>query len=114
MSVLFPKTINYIAVTGSRVKGKWSGSETPGTFTGNVQPLTGRELDVVQVGRKDIGKVKVYANQSLNVSVEGSNTPGDIIIWQGGRWEIIAKLPYQNDLINHYKYIAEFRETYTP
>lgn len=110
MSVLFPKTISYLVVTGSRVKGKFVEVETPGTFTGDVQPVTGRDLDVVQVGRQDIGKIKVYANESLNVSVEGSNTPGDMIIWQGGKWEIIAKMANQNDLIPHYKYIAEYRE----
>lgn len=110
MSTLFPKIISYLVVTGARVKGKWVPVETPGTFTGSVQPVNGRDLDVVQVGRQDTGKVKVYANESLNVSIEGTNTPGDLILWEGGRWEIIAKLPYRNDLINHYKYIAEFRE----
>lgn len=110
MSVLFPKTISYFIVTGSRVKGKWTPAENAGTFIGSVQPVTGRDLDVVQVGRQDTGKIKVYANESLNVSKEDSNTPGDLIVWEGSKWEIIAKLPYQNNLINHYKYIAEFRK----
>ena len=57
-------------------------------------------------GRRDIGLMKVYSNTPLSVSVEGSNTPGDVVIWAGRKWEIIRELVFANDLINHYKYIA--------
>ena len=50
--------------------------------------------------------MKVYSNTPLSVSVEGSNTPGDVVIWAGRKWEIIRELVFANDLINHYKYIA--------
>jgi len=110
MSTLFPKTITYTAVTFTRVNGKVSKVNTPGTFTGSVQPLSGKELDVVDVGRADLGKVKIYSNTVLKVAIEGSNTPGDVVQWQGRKWEVIAAMEYQNDLINHYKYIGEYRE----
>jgi hypothetical protein len=50
--------------------------------------------------------VKVYSNTALAVSTEGSNTPGDLVIWAGKKWEVIRELVYANDLINHFKYIA--------
>lgn len=109
MSTLFPKTINYLAVTFTRVKGKVSRTETPGTFVGSVQPVTGKDIDAEQVGRVDIGKVKIYSNTPLNVAIEGTANSGDIVIWQNKKWEVLALLDNQNDLINHYKQIAEFR-----
>lgn len=106
MSTLFPRTINYKHRTAELVNGVWEFSETDGTFTGSVQPLTGKELQFLPEGRRDIGLMKVYSNTPLSVSVEGSNTPGDVVIWAGRKWEIIRELVFANDLINHYKYIA--------
>ena len=106
MSTLFPRTINYKHRTAELVNGVWEFSETDGTFTGSVQPLTGKELQFLPEGRRDIGLMKVYSNTPLSVSVEGSNTPGDVVIWSGRKWEIIRELVFANDLINHYKYIA--------
>ena len=106
MSTLFPRTISYKHRTAELVNGVWEFSETDGTFTGSVQPLTGKELQFLPEGRRDIGLMKVYSNTPLSVSVEGSNTPGDVVIWAGRKWEIIRQLVFANDLINHYKYIA--------
>ena len=106
MSTLFQRTISYKHRTAELVNGVWEFSETDGTFTGSVQPLTGKELQFLPEGRRDIGLMKVYSNTPLSVSVEGSNTPGDIVIWAGRKWEIIRELVFANDLINHYKYIA--------
>ena len=106
MSTLFPRTIGYKHRNAELVNGVWEFSETDGTFTGSVQPLTGKELQFLPEGRRDIGLMKVYSNTPLSVSVEGSNTPGDIVIWAGRKWEIIRELVFANDLINHYKYIA--------
>ena len=106
MSTLFQRTISYKHRTAELVNGVSEFSETDGTFTGSVQPLTGKELQFLPEGRRDIGLMKVYSNTPLSVSVEGSNTPGDVVIWAGRKWEIIRELVFANDLINHYKYIA--------
>ena len=89
MSTLFPRTISYKHRTAELVNGVWE-----------------FKLQFLPEGRRDIGLMKVYSNTPLSVSVEGSNTPGDIIIWAGRKWEIIRELVFSNDLINHYKYIA--------
>lgn len=106
---LFPSTIDYKQVNGSYVNGEWTKTEIEGTFVGSVQPLTGKELESLPVGREDRGKVKVYSDSPLNACVEGTENSGDIVIWQGKRWEVIFALDYQNNLISHYKYIAEYR-----
>lgn len=109
MSTLFPKTIDYLQVTGSYVNGVWTKAESASTFEGSVQPVTGKEVESLPVGREDRGKVKVYSNTPLNVSTEAQGHSGDIVIWEGQKWEVIFELKYQNGLIDHYKYIAEYR-----
>lgn len=106
MSTLFPRTIGMIHRTAELVNGRWNTSETEGTFVGSVQPLNGKDLQFLPEGRRDIGMVKVYSNTPLAVSAEGSNTPGDIVLWAGKKWEVIRELVFANDLINHFKYIA--------
>ena len=106
MSTLFPRTIGMIHRTAELVNGRWNTSEAEGSFVGSVQPVNGKDLQFLPEGRRDIGMVKVYSNTALAVSAEGSNTPGDIVIWAGKKWEVIRELVFANDLINHFKYIA--------
>lgn len=106
MSTLFPRTIGMIHRTAELVNGRWKTSEADGSFVGSVQPVNGKDLQFLPEGRRDIGMVKVYSNTALAVSAEGSNTPGDIVLWAGKKWEVIRELVYANDIINHFKYIA--------
>lgn len=106
---LFPKSIPYQARTGSYVLGVWTNTTpTDGTLMGSVQPMTGKEVEALGIGRLDIGHVKVYSDIRLNTSEEGSSTPGDVVISDGKRWEVIKELPYGNGLINHFKYVAQY------
>lgn len=107
MSTLFPRTIVVRHRTGSLVKGVWvQGQVESGTFVGSVQPVRGKDLDLLPIGRRDTGSVKVYSNTPLEVASEGGNQPGDIVVWQGRQWEVVASLPYQNGVVDHYKYLA--------
>lgn len=109
MSTLLPrKTINYRQVTFTRVKGVAQKVETPSTFIGSVQPITGKDVELLPAGREDKGDVKVYSDTPLNVGTEGSDKSGDVVEWQGKKWEIVQGMDFQN-LINYYKYRAEFR-----
>jgi len=111
MSTLFPKTIAYKQVTFTRDShGRAVNSETDATFQGSVQPVSGKEFENLEDGRKDFGTVKVYSSTRLNVSLEGSNKRGDLITWQNQQWELGQELIYQNSLIPHYKYFAFFRK----
>jgi hypothetical protein len=112
MGVLFPKTIDYIKITGEKKRGVFKRIGTESTFTGNVQPMSGKEQESLPFGREDRGKVKVYSNDQLKVAKGGdTENPGDIVIYEGMKWELIYELPYQNNLIPHYKYIGEYVET---
>ena len=113
MSILFPKTINYKQISGTYVNGVFQKTEIESTFEGDVQPLSGKELISLNIGREDRGKIKIYANASLNIAIEGTNNSGDMIIFDNAEWEIIAKMTHDNDIISHWKYIAEYRKVVT-
>lgn len=106
MSTLFPSTIQYLQVSGARVNGIWTKTEVAKTFTGSVQPAVGKDTELLPEGRRDKGSVKIYSNTPLQVSLEGSDSSGDIVVWQDRKWEIVTALPNQNGLIPHYKYLA--------
>ena len=108
MSTLFPHIIAVLKRPGSRVAGKWVETSTAANVTGSVQPVTGKDTQFLPENRRDTGVVKVYTSQPLSVSVEGSNTPGDIVIWAGKKWEVFQELDYENGLIPHHKYLAAF------
>jgi len=81
-----------------------------GVFLGSVQPMSWKETQSLSVGRQDAGKVKIYSDIKLPVSREGGTTPGALVLWQNEKWELIDESVFQNDLINHYKYIGELRK----
>lgn len=114
MSTLFPKSITYETHgQGKRINGIYEpGTTTTSQFLGSVQPMSGKEIESLSVGRQDTGKIKIYSDRQLPVSDQGSTDlePGAIISWQNQNWEVIQELNYQNGIIPHYKYIGELRD----
>jgi hypothetical protein len=96
---------------GTRVEGKWiPGTYSDITVTMSVQPVIGRELESINIGRQNLGKVKCYTDDELQISEPKKDYTGDIVIFQGDWYEIIARQPWQSGLINHFKYFGEFRK----
>ena len=108
MSTLFPHVIAVIKRTGNRTKGRWSETTAPSNITGSVQPVSGKDTQFLPENRRDVGVVKIYCNEKLNVSTEGGENPGDIVVWRGKKWEVFQELDFANGLINHYKYLAGY------
>lgn len=112
---LFPKTITYEYHTadGSAgyydTAGDWiAGTTGTSTFQGSVQPATGTDLNALPTGRETKGMVKVYSDIPLAIAKEGSGEAGAIVYWKDQKWEIVAEGKNQNELIPHYKYMAQY------
>jgi len=106
----YPQTGERETAGGRDSKGRWQdGTIDPLEFAGTIQPLTGKEIESLPVGRVDEGAVKVYSKTALIVSKEGGTSKGDIVFYNGIKWEVVYELPYQNKLIQHFKYVAEYR-----
>ena len=112
MSTLFPKTIVFKRVAGTLDPNTGLWSFTPGTYTfqGSVQPLSAQEIEALPIGRRDLGMMKVYSSDRLLVSKEGTQTPGDIVVWDNKEWEIVGEEANLNDIISHFKYYAQYKD----
>ncbi|MGD8707091.1 MAG: hypothetical protein PVI88_00220 [Nitrosopumilaceae archaeon] len=114
---LISGTQMYNYSVGKYVEGEWTESPAePGTFNGSIQPLNYKELNALQIGREDKGKIKIYSDIELPIGSEievgqeeMEKTSGAIITWQGKLWEVIKQVSYQMGIISHYKFIAEYR-----
>jgi len=115
---LISGTQTYKYSLGKYIRGIWTEIHPEQlTFEGSIQPLNLKDINSLNVGREDKGKIKIYSDIKLPIGSEIEDTKEDIekksgaiIQWQGSTWEIIAESAYQMGLISHYKYIAELRE----
>lgn len=96
---------------GSYVNGIWQeGTREDFTFLGTIQPMTGKEIESMVGARETQGMVKIYTGDDLQVSKEGTDETGDIIIFDEAEYELVKEMPYTSNLINHRKYAAAFRK----
>lgn len=111
MSILFGKSHTLKVYSNNHYENGWliKDQSTESTIIADVQPMTGEEINNLNIGRENVGKIKIYYNDELNITKEGTDIIGDIVEWNGEDYELIAKLNYDNNLINHYKYIGELR-----
>lgn len=75
----------------------------PVSFWGNVQPLTGRQLQMKPEGERKWNWIQVFAEPSINLS------PDDVIIFLGIQYRVMSKKNFKL-----YGYVAfELVEDYT-
>jgi hypothetical protein len=120
MGILFGgyKTLTVYS-EGHYENGRWrEGPSTENTILADIQPITGEELKSLNVGRENVGKIKIYTNNKLNIGQEGTSISdnvvkwinGDKITWNNEIYELIAEEIRDNNILNHYKYIGELRK----
>lgn len=106
----FHHAIEILAGTqGSYVNGRWvKSSGEAKTIQGSVQPI-GSEIEVLNIGRRDLRKVYLYTDSSLKIANKDKATNGDVFVADGEIFEVIGKEPWKNGIIPHTKYIGEYR-----
>lgn len=108
----FGQNIDGIAFTGGDYDTDGVYIEPPGTpFTivASIQPTTGKDLDAVPENRRSSAAFKIYTSSELQIADAGEQNSDELTIF-GKQYEVIAKLPWQNNLLNHYKYIVAKKE----
>jgi hypothetical protein len=80
----------------------------------DCQTLTTKELESLNIGRDNLGKIKVFTDEILLLATPGTDGQdlqnGDQITFENDNYEIIKRMPFVNNIISHYEYIAEYRE----
>ena len=110
--ILFPKEYQAKRVTITRPNGVAHKQSEVITFIGNCQPTSGRQIDPMLVERHQMGFIQCWTMEPLNVSQEGSDKPGDVILWDGSEWEVVQELPRKGEILGPgttHKFIAARR-----
>jgi len=111
MSSLFPTTQYYKEfIHGESVKGKITNSYSNNLeFIGNIQPVTQKDQQLLEIGRKELGKVQVFTDHVFNICKEGEQNKGDLVLYDENYYEILALNNHLSGLLPHRFYVAELR-----
>jgi hypothetical protein len=106
----FHSTISGENKTGAYVGRLWvADPDGDVSIEGSVQPLSGFEVQNLNIGEDNQGLMKLFTDTALKVAEQGTGTKGDVIYWLEDRWEIIKLLAWQNNIIPHYEYVIQYR-----
>lgn len=97
----------YAAGTYSTTTGKWiEGSTSDFTIGASVQPLRGKEMELLPEARRESQAYKLYTDTQLfTVDTSSSENPDRVQI--NGTWhEVLIVEDWQNDVISHYKIVV--------
>jgi len=105
MSFRKPQTVKRFA-GGRYVKGRWVADEESETLQimASVQPVTNDDMQNLPEGKRIERAVKIYTDELLRV--EGTDEQGDVILWQGREYRVIAIAPNQMTFITSLKAFA--------
>lgn len=108
MATLFNRLFEFLSIAkgGYSVSGDFvAGAVSTRQVRGTVQPLNGKETVPAVAASRNTGTVKVYSSERLDFRSEDGGSLG-YVRCGGFLYEIVDELPNQNNLINHWKYIA--------
>lgn len=96
----------YPADAGYYTNGRWNQADgIIDQVYASVQPTSERDLKTLPEGRYQYDSYTLFSSYDGLVSYEETKT-GDKVILNGEEYEVVAKRPWQNGVINHYKYIV--------
>ena len=88
---------------GQYVKGRWVKSgDTVLEIMASVQPATNDDMQNLPEGKRIERAVRIYTDALLRVD---DNT-GDVLLWLGTEYRIIAQARFRMGVISHYRYYA--------
>ena len=93
---------------GSYVNGKFvAGAATTFDIKTSWQPATGRELEALPEGMRQSAIFKGYPGDEVKTADPETLQEEDVITGpDGGSYRVVFVGPWQNSLINHYKFMA--------
>jgi len=89
--------------------GEWeaSGLDTSFAIVGSVQPLSGRDRELLPEGVRSDQVVKIYTETALRTDSEDDGTKADQISDLGSRFKVISVEQHGEGVLDHYRVIAQ-------
>lgn len=104
------KTLNikqFAAGVYNGTTGLWvEGASTTGTITASVQPLRGKEMEMLPEARRESQAYKLYTDTQLFTVDTTTNKNPDQVQINGDWHEVLIVEDWQNEILNHYKVIV--------
>lgn len=95
---------------GSYVNGNWTpaGTYTEFQIIASIQPINGRELQMMPEGQRTREMVRIYTKSGLRPTIEQQNVKGDLVSYKGRQWEVqkVEEWEFSWDGLAHFKAIA--------
>ena len=89
---------------GSYVNGHWvNGTAELFEIQASVQPMSGKDMEMLPEGRRGSQAVKIYTSTQLR-TVDDAN-PAEVQAF-GSAFELVTVEPWQSNVISHYKCIG--------
>lgn len=104
MSSFRQQVTAYRQGTVSTVNGyRQQTAETSFSIFASIQPVSPSDLESLPEGRRESKAFRLYSDDTLNAV--GSKNPDQVVLF-GERYEVYGVAPWQNNVINHNKYIV--------
>lgn len=103
----------YRKTPGEYVDGDYvEGFEVPFTIEANVQPLKVQEQLMLKEAERERDWINIYTSNDLQGMEAGDDgRRGDIVEWEGYRWQVMKSKKYQMGILDHTKAQAARLET---
>ena len=109
MGSLFPRPVPAERPNVTTDHGRTTiASYTDVSTVGSMQPFTGKVPEALVNLKTAKGLIDVYCDDALKVAEPGGTVKGDIVTFDGGRWEVVAKSTHNQQIINHFHYLASY------
>jgi len=92
---------------GDWVDGYWvdGTEEALPAVKASIQPFNPEEIDFIPANRRGSDRLNIFTGSLLFCLLDNDDDQPDQIDHDGSRWEVIKKFVWQNNIINHYRYI---------
>jgi hypothetical protein len=91
--------------TGTLVDGIYTdAASTSSVIQASVQPAGDSDVQTLPEGRRERKAFRLYTDSEL-VSLQESENPDRVYLYAED-YEVVTKNPWQNGVINHFKYIV--------
>ena len=108
--IMFPKDLTAKRNNEAYVNGiLQAGTLSTVPFVGSIQPLSNNDAVALNIGRSDLGKVRVFSDRQLQCTKKGGPLSGDLVTYEGRDYELIDGDSHTGTLLPHWAYIAELR-----
>jgi hypothetical protein len=95
---------------GSYVNGHWqpAGTWTEFDIVASIQPLRGKEMELLPEGERSKEMVRIYTKSGLRQTIEQQDVKGDLVSYKGRQYEVksVEEWEFSWDGLAHFKAIA--------